>query len=49
MGEVLKELIGEFVEVYLDVIYSYNLEDHLIHIDKVLERLKKNGLTCHPT
>lgn len=50
MGEVLKGLIGDFVEVYLDdiVIYSYDLEEHLIHIEKVVERLHRSGLTCHP-
>ncbi|XP_050065751.1 uncharacterized protein K02A2.6-like [Aphis gossypii] len=50
MGEVLKGLIGDFVEVYLDdiVIYSYDLEEHLIHIEKVVERLHRSGLTCQP-
>ena len=50
MSEVLKGLIGVCVEGYLDdiVIYSFDENEHLIHIEKVLERLQRSGLTCHP-
>ncbi|GBC33494.1 enzymatic polyprotein, putative [Rhizophagus irregularis DAOM 181602=DAOM 197198] len=46
MDEILKEYIGEFVIVYLDdiMIYSKNFEEHVEHIDKVLNKLKKNNL-----
>jgi hypothetical protein len=38
MDKVLKDYIGDFVEVYVDdiMIYSKSLEDHIIHIEKVL-------------
>jgi len=50
MEEVVRGYVGEFVEVYLDdiIIHSPDFPSHLIHIRKVLERLKQHGLTCHP-
>ena len=46
MDKVLKDYIGEFVEVYVDdiMIYSKNLEDHIMHIEKVLQKLKEYNL-----
>ncbi|CAB5107645.1 unnamed protein product [Rhizophagus irregularis] len=46
MDEILKEYIGEFVIVYLDdiMIYSKNFEEHVEHIDKVLNKLRENNL-----
>ena len=46
MDEILKEYIGEFVIVYLDdiMIYSKNFEEHMRHIDKVLDKLKENNM-----
>ncbi|CAB4403215.1 unnamed protein product [Rhizophagus irregularis] len=46
MDEILKEYIGEFVIVYLDdiMIYSKNFEEHMEHIDKVLNKLRENNL-----
>ena len=44
--DVLGELIGDHVQVYLDdiIIYSNNLEDHIVHVKNVLSLLIKNGL-----
>ena len=49
MNEVLRGYLDIFVQVYLDdiVIFSKNLNEHQYHLDKVLERLNRYGLTCH--
>jgi hypothetical protein len=49
MNEVLRGYLDEFVQIYLDdiVIFSENLNEHRYHLDKVLERLMRFGLTCH--
>ncbi|CAB4418771.1 unnamed protein product [Rhizophagus irregularis] len=46
MDEILKEYIGEFVTVYLDdiMIYSRNFEEHLEHVNRVLNKLKENNM-----
>ncbi|CAB5185100.1 unnamed protein product [Rhizophagus irregularis] len=46
MDEILKEYIGEFVVVYLDdiMIYSKNFEEHIEHVNKVLNKLRENNL-----
>lgn len=48
MDRVLSGYISDFCQVYLDdiLIYSTSLQDHFIHLAKVLERLKLHGLTC---
>jgi len=49
-NEVFRGYIGDFVQIYLDdiVVYSKNMEDHKGHLQKVLERLQRYGLTCQP-
>ncbi|CAB4408573.1 unnamed protein product [Rhizophagus irregularis] len=46
MDEILKEYIGDFVTVYLDdiMIYSRNFEEHLEHVNRVLNKLKENNM-----
>ncbi|CAB4419687.1 unnamed protein product [Rhizophagus irregularis] len=46
MDEILKEYIGEFVTVYLDdiMIYSRDFEEHLEHVDRVLNKLGENNM-----
>ena len=46
MNEVLKEFLGKFVIVYLDdiLIFSKTLEEHMMHIFKVLEKLREEKL-----
>ena len=46
MNEVLKEFLGKFVIVYLNdiLIFSKTLEEHMIHICKVLEKLRGEKL-----
>lgn len=50
MDEVLEGYVGKFVRVYVDdiVIYSDNEEEHLQHLRKVFERLRKFSLYCKP-
>ena len=42
MNDVLFDFLDLFVVVYLDdiVIYSLTLEDHMVHLEKVLDRLR---------
>ena len=46
MNEVLKEFLGKFIIVYLDdiLIFSKTLEDHMMHIHKVLKKLRGEKL-----
>ena len=43
MNEVLKKFLGKFVIVYLDniLIFNKSLDEHLLHIHSVLERLRE--------
>ena len=46
MNDVLFDFLDSFVVVYLDdiMIYGPTLEDHLIHLEKVFDRLRQNQL-----
>ena len=46
MNDVLFDFLNSFVVVYLDdiVIYSQTLQDHLVHLGKVFQRLRENQL-----
>ena len=46
MNEVLKKFLGKIVIVYLDdiLIFSKSLDEHLLHIHSVLERLREEKL-----
>ena len=46
VNEVLKEFLGKFVIVYLDdiLIFSKTLEENLIHIHKVFDKLREEKL-----
>ena len=49
MNEVLKEFLAKFFIVYLDdiLIFSKTLEEHMMHIRKVLEKLRGEKLTIN--
>ena len=51
MNEVLSDLIGNCIMVYIDdvIIYSKNLEDHWRHLEMVFERLNKAGMRLKPS
>jgi len=46
MNHVLRAFIGRFVVVYLDdiLIYSKNIDDHVVHLKSVLDVLRKERL-----
>ena len=46
INDVLFDFLDSFVVVYLNdiVIYSPTLEDHLVHLGKVFDRLRQNQL-----
>jgi hypothetical protein len=46
MNKVLKQFLGKFVVIYLDdiLIFSMSKEEHLEHVNKVLQRLKEEAL-----
>lgn len=46
INEVLREFIGKFVIVYIDVIlvYSSDVNNHVIHVRQILSRLLENQL-----
>ena len=46
MNDILYEFLDEFVVVYLDniVIFSRNMDEHVVHLEKVLCKLKEHKL-----
>lgn len=50
MQGILAPYLWIFCLVYIDdiVIYSKSYEEHLVHLDKVLEAIKKAGITLSP-
>ena len=46
MNEILWDYIGDFVEVYIDdiMIHSKSFEDHIVHVTKVLQKLREYNL-----
>ena len=46
MNDILKEFLGKFVIFYLDdiLIFSKTLEEHMIHIHKVFDKLREEKL-----
>ena len=46
MNHVLRECLGKFVVVYFDdiLIYSRTIDDHVMHVRKVLENLRVEKL-----
>lgn len=50
MNDIFHDMNDLFVVIYLDdiLIFSDNLEDHKVHVRKVLERLRKHNLHAKP-
>ena len=50
MNKVLSTMLWLFVLVYIDdiVVYSKTIEDHLVHLDKVLKVIIKANITLSP-
>ena len=46
MNGIMSEMLFNFVLVYLDdlLIFSQTFDDHLVHLEKVLERINETGL-----
>ena len=50
MNRIFNDCIDEFLVVYMDdlLIYSKSLEEHLKHLEKILQRLKEHKLYVSP-
>ena len=50
MNDILNEILWEFILVYIDdiIVYSTTFEDHLKHLDSVLEKIAKATITLSP-
>jgi hypothetical protein len=50
MNDIFHDMTDVFVIIYLDdiLIFSTNLEDHRVHVKKVLERLREHNLHAKP-
>jgi len=50
MQSILAPYLWIFCLIYIDdiVIYSKSYEEHLVHLDKVLEAIEKSGITLSP-
>lgn len=50
MNEILRDMIGEFIQVYLDdiVVYSKTVEEHEKHLDKLFQVLQREDLFASP-
>jgi hypothetical protein len=46
MNHILRAFIGKFIVVYFDdiLIYSKNIDDHVVHLKSVLDMLRKEKL-----
>ena len=46
MNSVLRDYIGKFAFVYIDdiIVYSNSIEEHVRHLDMILQQLKDHGL-----
>ena len=51
MNTIFSDMIDKFVIIYLDdiLIYSKTYEEHISHLEQVLQRLKDNKLHCRVT
>lgn len=50
MNEVLKPFNGTSVVVYFDdiLIYNHSKEEHLVHLETILQTLRENKLFLNP-
>lgn len=50
MNEVLKPFNGTCVVVYFDdiLIYNHSKEEHLVHLETILQTLRENKLFLNP-
>jgi len=51
VNAIFSDMIDHFLIVYLDdiLVFSTTLEEHVVHLDKVLQRLQDNKLHCRVT